>query len=167
MAEIPATPVDGNMRAVVVPTVADKNAPKLTELNGASVKDLSCYINTWDESLDESVIDDQRLCDREDREQPGRKKRGLSLTYIDNTNSPNEADANEAVETLAEGATYYIVERRGIPYETPFAADQKVSVWPIKGGAQQKVAPEANSTFKRTSKQYVTSPVAVDVTVTA
>lgn len=166
MAELPSTPADGNVRIAWVPTIADPAAPTSTELTGAGVIDLSCYLtgDGWNPALDEQTISDDRLCDTETFEQPGRSQYTTSVTYIDNTNT---TDPNEAAETLIPGTTGYIVVRSGKAYDQPFAASDVVDVWPVKCGKYQKLPPEANSVLRRTQKLFVTGRVQTDVTVAA
>lgn len=169
MAEIPATPADGNVAVWFVPAIADPSAPTVAELTGAGVVDLSCYL-TGDGlalSVDQATISDERLCSTQVYGQPGRKTFTASVTYIDNTNSDNETDSNEAADTLIEGTSGYLVTRRGLPYEVAPAADQKVSVWPIGAGMPTEVAPEANSVLRTTQALYVQGEVHQKVALTA
>lgn len=167
MSDIPSTPSDGNVAAWFVPAIADTSAPTVTELAAASIVDLSCYLTGDGLNLtsDQATITDERLCSTQTFEVPGRKTNTAEVTYIDNTNSPHETDANEAAETLVEGARGYIVTRRGIPYEEPVAAEQKVSVWPIEAGEPREVAPEANSVIRSIQKLFVTGNVYQKVAV--
>lgn len=166
MADIPSTPADGNLNVSWVPAIANPDAPTATELSGAGVVDLSCYLtgDGFASGTDEAVISDDRLCDTETFEQPGRSSNTLELTYIDNTNTE---DPNDAVETLVPGTSGFIVTRSGLAYDDAYAADQLVDVWPVKCGKYRKVAPEANSVFRRTQKMFVTSKYRQDVTVVA
>ncbi|GAA3699149.1 hypothetical protein GCM10022377_10210 [Zhihengliuella alba] len=161
MAEIPSTPADGNVRVVFVPTIADPTAPTVTELGAGTAVDLSCYITGGGlaATVDEQSIADERLCSVQVFEQPGRSSNSLELTYIDNTNSPNAATDNKAVDTLVRGTTGYVVIRRGIAYEDAFAASQKVRVYPTEAGAYRPNAPEANSVLTATTKMFVTGEV--------
>lgn len=169
MAEIPSTPADGNFKVVWAPAIADTKAPKLDELNAAGVLDISCYLtgDGWNPTNEQATISDQRLCTRQEYGRPGRKTPGLSITVIDNTNSDNATDSNEAVETISEGARGYFVERIGVAYEEPFAAGQKVRVIPAEAGAKQLLAPEANSVTRSTIPQFITADVQTDVPVAA
>lgn len=162
MADLPSTPADGNVRVQWVPTIADTEAPTAVEL-GAGV-DLSCYLtgDGWSPGLDEQVISDDRLCDTETFEQPGRSSRTTSVTYIDNTNT---ADPNVAVTTLVPGTTGYIVVRSGKAFDAAFAAADEVDVWPVKCGKYSKLPPEANSVLRRSQKLFVTGRVQEDVAV--
>ena len=167
MAELPAVPADGNVKVLLVPAIADTSAPTVSELTGATVVDISCYLTSdgLNPSLNEQTITDERLCSRQTYEQPGRSQRSLDVAYIDNTNT---ADPNEAKETLVPGQPQYLVIRRGIAYEDAIAATtQKVSVWPIKPGQYNEMPPEANSVLKTGQKLFVTGQVQIDVAVAA
>lgn len=158
MVDIPSTPADGNVSVLIVDAIADPTAPTVTELTDAAVVDISCYITSdgYSPSLDEQVISDERLCSTQVFEQPGRFTRSLDLTFIDNTNSDNEATDNEAKDTLVPGSTHFLVLRRGIAFDTAYAADQKVWVTPIKCGQYQELPPEANSVLKTMQKEFIT-----------
>jgi hypothetical protein len=170
MAEIPSTPADGNTKVVFVPTLADPAAPSLAELTGASAVELSCYLtgSGLSPSIKEDTVTDERLCSTQTFEQPGRKTDSLEIEYIDNTNSPNEATSNKATDTLTEGTTGYLVVRRGVDYETAFAAtSQKVTVYPVTAMTQNELPPEANSVQKISQKLAVTGAVRRRVTIAA
>ena len=164
MADIPSTPADGNVKVVIVTTIANTSAPTAAELNAGSAVDVSCYLtgDGWNPSLDEATIADPRLCETETFEQPGRKQRALTVTYIDNTNT---ASANAAKTALVPGTALFAVVRRGIAFDTTFAAAQKVDVYPIKPGAYNPLAPEANSVLKISQKLFVTGRTIPDATV--
>lgn len=167
MADLPATPADGNVKVVIVTAIANTAAPTVTELNAGTSVDISCYLTSdgFTPSLNEQTISDERLCSTATFEQPGRSQRSLDVIYIDNTNT---TDDNEAKETLVPGTALFLVVRRGIDYATAFAATtQKVSVWPIKPGQYSDLPPEANSVLKTAQKLFVTGEVQVDVAVAA
>ena len=154
---LPSTPADGNMLVKVLPDVEDLHAITLAEANAASSVDISCYLtgDGYSPSLDEQVISDERLCDTQTREAPGRHSRGLDLTYIDNTNAPDTEDINQAVETLAPGSRHVVLVRRGLPFETPLAAGQTYSAYRVTSGQYNELPPEANSVLKVSQKQFV------------
>lgn len=167
MSEIPATPADGNLLVLAGVNFADIKAPKVTEAIAASAKDLSCYITALEASLDQAGITDERLCTTDVFEQPGRKTHGLSITAIDNTNSPDETEFNDAVNTLVEGTVMDVLIRRGKAFDTAVAATDTVRIYRVKVGAKVDVAPEANSTIKSTWKLFIISSPALDVKMTA
>jgi len=165
MVDVPSTPADGNIATWLVPTVADTTAPTVTEI--AAGVDVSCYLTPdgFSLTIDQATISDERLCSTETFAQPGRKSYTLTLTGIDNTNSPNEATDNELVDTLVEGTEMYLVRRRGVPFDQEIAADDKVTVIPFKPGVKQDVAPEANSVIRSTWTGFVTGAVQTEVSV--
>ena len=154
---LPSTPADGNTLVLILPEVADLKAITVAEATAPSVVDISCYLtgDGYSPSLDEQVVSDERLCDTETREVPGRHSRGLDLTYIDNTNSVGGEDINEAAETLVPGSRHVIFVRRGLPTDTPLAAGQKYTAYRVTEGQQNELPPEANSVFKISQKQFV------------
>lgn len=153
------------MLVTVVPAIADLTAPTQTEI--AAGVDISCYLTSdgYAPSLEEQVIADERLCSTQTYEQRGRSARTLMLTYIDNTNAPNELTDNEAKVTLVPGAKQFIVTRRGLPYDDAVAADQKVSVFPITSGEYNELTPEANSVLKISQKQFISGKSHISVAV--
>lgn len=164
MPDIPSTPADGNVKVVVVTTIANTSAPTAAELNAGSAVDISCYLTSdgLTPSLDEQVITDSRLCETETFEQPGRVQRGLALQYIDNTNT---ALANAAKTALVPGTALYLVVRSGKAFDTVFATADKVNVSPIKPGKYNPLPPEANSVLKIAQKAFVTGRTIIDAVV--
>ena len=165
MSDIPATPSDGNQLVLAVATFANMKAPKLTEATAQD--DLSCYITSLDVGLDQATITDERLCTTDVFEQPGRKTHSLSVTAIDNTNSPDEAEFNLAVETLVENSVMDILIRRGKAFDAPLAVGDTVRIYRIKVGAKVDVPHEANSTIKSMWKLFIISSPALDVVMAA
>ena len=163
MPDLPSTPADGNVKIVWTPTIAVTTAPTVAILNGGTTIDLSCYLTAdgFTPGLDEATISDERLCETETFEQPGRTARTLSVQYIDNTNT---ALLNLAYSTLVPGTAGYIVVRRGDPYDGVFVIADKVEVWPVKAGKRSFLPPEANSVLRVAQKMFVTGRV-VDGTV--
>ena len=167
MSDIPATPADGNLMIKAGLQFADVNIPKLTEAIAASGKDLSCYATALEVTLDQASITDERLCTTDVFEQPGRKTHGLSITVIDNTNSPDETEFNDAVNTLVEGTVMDILIRRGKAFDTALATGDTVRIYRVKVGAKVDLPPEANSTIKSQYKLFIISSPALDVKIVA
>ncbi|WP_207760065.1 hypothetical protein [Bifidobacterium scaligerum] len=162
---VPSTPIDGKVKTVFVPALANPAAPTVTEMTADSVIDISCYLtgDGWALTTGQDSIDDDRECSTQTFQQPGRKTTdNTTVTVIDNTNTEIEADSNKAVEAMQEGATGYFVRRRGKDFDVAFAAGDKVSVFPVKFGEKQPVATEANSVIRSTIPFTVTGPWYVD-----
>lgn len=162
--EIPATPADGNALVLIIPAIADIDAPKVAEFTSAAVVDISCYLtgSGLKPSLSEQVITDERLCSTATYEKKGRSQRGLEVEYIDNTNSPDEELYNKAKETLIPASKHFIGVRTGIPYTDPVTATQKFSIYPIEAGEYNDMPPEANSVLKTGQKLFVRAGVRIN-----
>lgn len=161
MTDIPSTPADGNIRTDLLVALADPAAATLAELTAGTVAAISCYLiaGGFNGSTDQATISDPRECSTEEFGQPGRKTRSLTITGIDNTNSANDAAFNLLVDTMVENAQLYAVRRRGIPFDTAWAAGQEYEVWPFKPGVKQEVAAEANSVQRSMWNCFPTGPV--------
>lgn len=160
---VPSTPADGRIRTVIVNTLADPDAPTVTELNGGV--DISCYITLggFAFTTSQATITDQRECTDQDYQTPGRKSiSDASITVIDNTNSELEEESNKAVTAMAEGTTGYIVRRRGLPAADAWETGQTVSVIPVIFGEKQMVAQEENSVQRSQIPFFVTSEWSIE-----
>lgn len=136
---------DGMLKTVFVPTIADITKPKVSELTGSSVLDLSYYLagDGYQLNHTQEMIDDDREGSATVGQIPGQDKfDGGTMQVIDNTNVDG-AD-NGAVETLTRGKTGFIVRRRGLPTDTPFAETQTVSVHKVTIGIKTPVAHAPN-----------------------
>lgn len=156
---------DGNVKVSVVTAIANPAAPKLTELNATTSKDISCLLTAdgWNLSVDQATVADNRLCDRENYERPGRSTWSLETTYV-RTEDPTE---DLAYDTLIPGFAAYFVVRVGKPYEQPFALGDEVTVVPFTAGKRRMVPAAANEVIRRVQKQFIRGRVYDDVEVAA
>jgi|SRR5690625_1097778 len=147
---VPSTPADGNIKTVLVPAVADLEAPTVTELTGEGVIDISCYLTRGGFALtvDQATITDERECDRIVRGAPGTVTPTLEITGIDNTNTQFADTANELAEALTDGSQWVAVRRRGKAFEEDFEADDIVSVTSFRAGIRREVPAEQNSVLR-------------------
>ena len=170
MSNIPSTPADGNVRTDIVTAIADIKVPKLTELNAATTKNVSCYITAGGFTFtpEQATISDDRECDTFTASQPGRVSAGSpTITVIDNTGTAIATTANVAVDTLVPGSTVYVVRRYGLAYDAAYATTvQKVDVLQVKVGKKQRIQPEANSVLRSTYALFV-QDFAQDVAIAA
>jgi len=155
MADIPSTPADGNIKTVLVPTVANLAAPTVAEANAETAIDISCYLTPGGFALtvDQATITDERECDTITRGAPGRKTPSLGITGIDNTNSP--VDDNALAEALTEGSGWVAIRRRGKAHTAPFVASDVVSVTEFTTGLRADVAAETNSVIRSTWSTFI------------
>lgn len=169
MADIPASPADGNVKVVLVSAIANTDAPTVAEVTAVGAVDISCYLTAsgLTPSLSEQVIADERLCSTQTFEKKGRSQRTLEVEYIDNTNTPDEDLHNLAKDTLVPGSKQFLVIRRGKAFDGALVATDKVTVYPIEPGEYNELPPEANSVLKIGQKLFVTGETKVSVAVAA
>lgn len=133
----------GNTSVAVVQTMAAPGSPSLaTDLNAASTVNVSCFLYSGAEPAKNANkgTKPRRLCTRRDVETFGTITYEVSdLVYTYDPQADSTATANKARAALTEGSTVYLVIRRGLAAETTaFAAAQKVDVWKVKLGPQNK-----------------------------
>src|SRR5690606_38443387 len=106
MADVPSTPADGNIKTVLVPAIADINAPTVAELTDPTAVAISCYLtpDTFAFTIDKATITAERECDTITRPKPGRKTPTQQITGIANINSETATEANALAEALTEGS---------------------------------------------------------------
>jgi hypothetical protein len=161
-----SVPTDGTTRFDYVPAIASPGAPTVAELTAGTVKSLDAYItgDGWNATGDQATVTDNRIATKQTFEQPGRKTRSLSITYVHNQASPTN---DVAAVTLAEGVTGYVVARFAVPRGTAYAAGQRVQVWPITAGEAMENYNGENSVHTMTQKLFVTNEVKMRALVVA
>lgn len=161
-----SVPTDGTTRIDFVAAIAVPSAPTVAELNAITVQSIDGYITAdgWSPTSEQATVADPRVASTQTFEQPGRKTRSLSITYVHNPAVPLQ---NKASTTLTEGVTGYIVTRFGIPRGTAYAASQKIQVWPITAGEQMPNYNGENSVHTITQKLFVTNDAFMSATVAA
>lgn len=138
-----ATKVQGNTSVVVVQSIASMTAPDLsTEIQAASSVDVSCFLYgdinpTVNTNKGEAP---RRLCTTQVFQQFGNTTYEVpDLQYVyDPQGAPTSTD-NKALAALTEGSEVFLVIRRGINAQTtPVAAGDKVDVWHVRLGPQNR-----------------------------
>lgn len=162
-----SVPSDGTLRIDFVPAIADRAAPKAaTELSAAGAQSLAGYVtgDGFAPSGEQATVTDERIASTQTFEQPGRKSKSLTLTYVHN---PDDAANNEAYLALTEGVSGYIVTRYGVPRGQAWAVGDIVDVWPVTAGEPMKNWNGANSVHTVTQRLFVTGDVVIDAVVAA
>lgn len=163
----------GNESVIFVPDLADPTAPTVTELTGATAINLSCALRGFEPTAAQASVQDIRLCSREVYESPGRVTPTINdITYVYDPQAAGQADATNAhYDTLVQGITGYLVDRRGLDARTvDILADQIVDVYPVTLGQQRRVPVDPSAEggkFEVIQKPFVTGPPAWDATVVA
>lgn len=156
--EIPGTSAEGNITTIWVPMIKNIEAPTIAELEAGT--DISNYVmlGGWSFEPSQDTVSDQRENAVQDFEAPGRKSAGdISIEVIDNTNTEHE-EQNEAVTLMHEGASGYIVRRRGMATDAPFAVGQKLTVVSVTCGEKQVINPDANTMIRSKIPLFAKAP---------
>lgn len=155
---------DGTFTVAFVPEagIADVNAPSASELNAATVKDLTYSLTTsgYNRTTSQATDTDERLTLADVLETPGRITESLELQYV------HGASDDIADPVIQEGVKGFIVERRAVDIGT-FAAAETVDIIPITFGVPRKDNPTSNGKWTKTVRLFVRGKVARDVAVVA
>lgn len=161
------TPTLGNTKLAALVAVAAPAAPKLaTEINAATSVEISCFVYPagWNPTGTQGKgTKPLRLCTKTQRDSLNRIAwTAPTLQYVYDPQAADSAVGNEAKELLVEGAIVYIVERRGIDSDDPFATTQQVRTHHLRLGAQipsGDLTDENGEFFITQETEYVTDPV--------
>lgn len=137
-----ATQVLGNLKVAVVSAVASPAAPKVaTEVTAAGSLDISCYIRAWNpEITTNSGTAPSRLCTTLDLPAEGKTSiAAIPLMYVYDPQGDDAAADNKAKAKLTQGSEFYIVVRKGLPFDTAWATGQQTEVWKVRCGRQNRV----------------------------
>jgi hypothetical protein len=130
-----STPSFGNTKVKAVTTIASDAAPSLaTEVNAVTSLDVSCFIRDWNpEITSNSGTAPPRLCTKTSMPQEG-------TSHVYDPQAADSTDENKAKALFVQGTTHKFVVRKGLDAQsTAFAASQRVEVWEMRAGRQNKV----------------------------
>jgi len=117
-----------------VETIANPLAPDLsTEINAVSSVALECLVVGQfdiDFSVDRTQL--RRMCSRQVRERSGPVTYSIQDLFVVYDPQDMAAPVSAAYAALADGASGYLVERRGVHVDTPWAAGDLVRVIPVE-----------------------------------
>lgn len=125
-------------KLIWVPTIADINAPKLTELSAASALDISCTL--FDSfarptQTTNAAQLERRVCDGEQYEQAGITTYSAGeMPYALDPQAIAGSDGKKTWEKFVAGASGFLVRRLAIDVETDLAVGQFVDVFPAEVG---------------------------------
>lgn len=138
--------VDGMTRVAFVPTIANKAAPTVAELNTGTLLQ-STLVPTGLEGFENTTadVDNTSLASTFDTKLPGRQSfSGTGLVL-------KKQDGTDTVFNLLSvpNTNGFIVVRDGIDQATAWASSQKVEVYPIRTAAHSMMGRgEANSVLR-------------------
>jgi hypothetical protein len=151
-----------------VETLANPSAPKLTEINATSSVALECLIVgqfNIDFSVDRTQL--RRMCSRQVRERSGPvtySVQDLSVVY-----DPQDlaAPVSKGYAALSDGNSGFLVERRGVHVDTPWAVGDLVRVIPVEVANANPAPPEDDNELQARIALTVIGEVEKDVAVVA
>lgn len=161
------TPTLGNTKLKAVVAVADQTAPMLaTEIEAVTSVDISCFIYPagWNPGATQAKgTKPARLCTVTQREALNRVTfNSPTLQYVYDPQGDDSDPGNEAKELLVEGAEIYIVERRGLDADDPFAVDDHTRTHHLRTGLQLPsgdLTDENGEFFIMQETEYIEDPV--------
>lgn len=138
-----AVKAQGNVSVTVVQTIANTAAPSLaTEINAVSSVNVSCYLYSGGVGTSSTNKGEapRRLCSTDTFQQFGNTSYDVSdLSYLYDPQGDDADEANEAKAALTEGTDVYLVVRKGLDAkDTAYAASQKVDIWHVRLGPQNR-----------------------------
>lgn len=159
----------GKVALYAVPTVANLQAPTLTELTAATAATIHCDIFAWNPNPTQEKETERMYCSPQVIQTFGDvtwAPDDLVVLY-----DPQEPDSTnyKAYKSLLEDTSWVFVDRRAIDYTTALAVDQVVDLYPVKIGFVSKVAVtgESGEKFRATVPLIITGAPAMDVTIVA
>lgn len=147
----------GTVRVQAVASLANKAAPKLTELNAASSVDASPYFpaGAYAPTHSQETVDDTRLSDRTARVDFGRSSFDLTLSYVYDPQGTGTEPGNKMYGFCVPFTQKQIVQRNGPFSDLPFVVGQFVDVFDIKFGDRFAPTPGNDTGSKHMITQVV------------
>lgn len=165
---------EGNLKVAYVPTIAVTTAPTVAELTAAGALDISFFLlgGQFQPNAEQARGDDRRVGSKQTFQTLGRENAAIQdIVYIADPQAAAAAPGNKAMELFQSGVIGFAVVRYGLDAETvDFVAAQKVDIWPVIFGVQNKTPLEADNEFAKisiTQAVAVTGPVKRQIAISA
>lgn len=137
-----ATPVLGNTKVLVTPSVATKTAPDLSaEIGHASALDISMFIRNWNPDIQTNTgTAPTRLGTTLQLPLEGQTQlSGILISYVYDPQAATSTDDNKARLLLTQGSEHAAVVRKGLPFTTAFDVGQYTETLTFRCGRQNYV----------------------------
>jgi hypothetical protein len=132
---------DGMIKVSFVPTIADHTAPKLTEVAAGTALEARLTPDGMEITTTTANIDTSKLNSTANSATIGRDSFNVSVKYV-----RGDDTAATAVQTaLTRGASGWLVVRRDKLASVPFAAADKVELYPVICARPNPDKPAANA----------------------
>jgi hypothetical protein len=152
-----------------VETLANPAAPDLSsEINAVSSVPLECLVVGQfdiDFSVDRTQL--RRMCSRQVRERSGPVTYSIQDLFVVYDPQDLAAPVSKAYAALTDGATGYLVERRGVHVDTAWAVGDLVRVIPVEVANANPAPPEDDNELQARVAFTVIGEVEKDVAVVA
>lgn len=152
-----------------VETLANPSAPDLsTEINAVSSVALECLIDGgFDIDFTVERKDLRRMCSRQVRQRSGPVTYSVQDVFVVYDPQDLAAPVSAAYAALTDGATGYLVERRGVHVDTAWAVGDLVRVIPVEVANANPAPPEDDDELKARVAFTVIGQVLKDVAIVA
>lgn len=163
----------GTETVIYVPTLANINAPKLTEVGSGvtTALNMGYALRGFEPQSEQGTSDDIRLASVQTFENPGRNKISLNdITYLYDPQAAVGTAGNKHYDVLKLNVKGYLIDRRGIAATTAPAIGQIVDVYTVQFGAQRRVAVDPSAEggkYEIIQKPFVIGLCAFDVALVA
>lgn len=163
----------GNETVIYCPSLANPDAPKLTECGAgvATALNLGYALRGFAPNAEQGSSPDVRLATVEDFENPGRVKPTLEdITYVYDPQGGPSDPGNIHYRTLKLNVKGYLLDRRGVPATEIPAVGDIVDVYYVQFGMQRRVAidPSADGgKFEIVQKPFIIGRTRYDVALVA
>lgn len=151
---------DGMIRVYHVPTIANKAAPTVAELNAGTRLDTVMTPDGWGVEASTAEVDNSSLSSTYDTRSAGRRSFGGSITV------KRQAGSDAVFSTLVYQATGFLVKRDAKAAGDAWAAGDKVEVYPVQYGERNRQS-GPNTVQRYSVPVFVTDDAATGATVAA
>jgi hypothetical protein len=154
---------DGKTKVAFATTIADVSAPTVAELTAA--KDWTERVTPDGLNVPATTadVDNSSLASTFDTKKAGRRGFAPEITFKRGDNATDD----EPWTTLTYQTTGFLVIRRILPWDTDFAEDQEVEVYPVECGERNSIPPAPNEVAKFTSPMKMTADANTSAVVAA
>ena len=150
---------DDNLRITFVPS--GSNPLSVAILAGATAKDLTYSLKSFNRAITEAIIEDPRLTLRQVLQKFGKVTESVEVNYVFG------ATDEVARTALAQGVEGFLVLRYSVANDTAWTVGQEVDVLTIECGKQRKDAPVENGVQTITQTLAVTDVTEDDAVLAA
>lgn len=156
---------DGNTKATFVPAVNLLAGPTVAELTAVGI--VACEEHITADGLaigiEQGAVEGDTLASTQTFQGPGRTQASIDLTFFRDTLTSGD----RMWSVMTNGTEGYFVVRRGVAYDTAYAAGQKIAIYTVTCGEPSELAPEAETYDRAMVKLFPSGRYLREATVAA